>query len=77
MPVTTRTQYVCDRCGWDSEKTPHKKFDDFGHCNVQWDGITGGYSMDGSSGGATHKGKAWICLECTRAFLAFIKPEKS
>lgn len=72
MPVSTRTQWICDRCGWDSEKAEKAKFADFGETNLSWNGHTGGYSCMGDSGGSTHKGTAWLCLECTRAFLRFI-----
>lgn len=72
MAVTQRTQYVCDRCGWDSEKTPRQPRDDFGDLTVQWNGSIGGYSCMGDSAGTTLKDKAWLCLECTRDFLAFI-----
>lgn len=78
MAITTRTQYVCDRCGWDSEKSPRQRLDDFGHLNVQWNGVSGGYGWDGSSGGASIQDKAYLCLDCLRSFLKFMKmdPQK-
>lgn len=75
MPVKQRTQYICDRCGWDSEKNPHKFPHDFGDCTVSWQGHLGGYGLGGHVGGCEVKGKAWLCLQCTRAFLAFIKEQ--
>lgn len=75
MPVHTRTQYICDRCGWDSETARREVFDDFGHLYLSWNGSTGGYGWDGSCGGSSHQGKAYLCLQCTWEFLSFIKPE--
>ena len=65
---------VCDRCGSQFDKATFEHAPEYGEMNLQWSGHISGRTWQGDSAGIVHKGKAWLCLACTRDFLAFMKP---
>jgi len=62
----------CDRCGTTENTGDMTGRQEWGETDLTYSGHTGGMSWQGDSGGCGHKGKAWLCLACTRAFLAFM-----
>lgn len=69
----TITINVCDRCGSEHNQADYMKGNQWGQMNVGWRGDIGGRAYDGSAGGNTIEGKAWLCLPCTEGFLAFMQ----
>lgn len=72
----TVEKVCCDRCG--SEKdTRDTSGREWGYTEISYRGNTGGRDMWGNGAGSDHNGLLWICLSCTREFLAWLdKPKK-
>jgi hypothetical protein len=73
--VTTKTIIinVRDRCGHEQNMAEYSSGNEFGQLDVAWAGDIGGRGYDGAAGGVNLKGKAWLCLACTKAFQGFMK----
>jgi len=65
---------VCDRCGSTHDKAKLMDGNQWAQATVQWSGDVGGRTYDGTAAGCLIKGKAWLCMNCTEAFLVFMKP---
>lgn len=74
MSTITTVINVCDRCGSQHNAADYMKGNEWGHLSVAWSGDKGGRSYQGDAAGFNIKGKAWLCLPCTNAFEAFMKP---
>lgn len=75
MAKVTKTISVCtcDRCGKEGDTGETVGRNTWGELNVSWSGHTGGRTLDGALGGNSFKGEAWLCLDCTEAFLKFMR----
>lgn len=76
MAKTTSTVItaVCDRCKRQGDTSQDSGHGEWGELKVTYDGFIAGRTWQGDAGGVTHKGNAWLCLWCTRDFLAFLHP---
>ena len=63
---------VCDRCGSTEDTGTLEGRNVWGETYIKYSGHTGGRAYDGAGGGLSHRGDAWLCLECTQAFLNFM-----
>ena len=68
-----RVVVECDRCKTTENTGDMEGRDEWGETSLSWSGHTGGRCYDGSAGGCNHEGKGWLCLRCTRDFLAFMR----
>lgn len=73
MAQITTTINVCDRCGSQHDASKYMSGGEWGQLNLAWKGDKGGRTMQGDAGGINLSGKAWLCLKCTDAFLAFMR----
>lgn len=71
--VTVR-QVECDRCKGKDDTGQMEGRNAWGELNIAYKGHTGGRAYDGAAGGVNHQGKAWLCMHCTQAFFAFMRP---
>lgn len=71
MATETTVVNVCDRCGSRNNRDDYMKGNSWGQLTVTWSGDRGGRTYDGTAGGITLKGKAWLCESCTEEFLSF------
>lgn len=62
----------CDRCKSTEDTNESAGRNEFGETNLTYTGHTGGRTYAGDIGGSSHKGAAWLCLSCTRAFFDFM-----
>ena len=62
----------CDRCGDRHDKATFENSPEYGETTLQWSGHISGRTWQGDAAGVVHKGKAWLCIACTRAFLEFM-----
>lgn len=68
-----KIEATCDRCGAAGDTGAMEGRNQWGELNVSYTGHQGGRAWDGAAGGVNIKGKAWLCMACTDAFLAFMK----
>ena len=73
MPVATVIIKTCDRCG----QTFDESQSEYGQTSLTYTGYRGGRGPTGDSGGATHRGNMLLCLQCTLAFLEFVRERKA
>ena len=72
MKVTTE-KYTCDRCGYESSSHMDWRGGECGSANLKWNEQCGAMGVYGGSGGTSNSGEAWLCQECRKAFLSFMK----
>lgn len=70
--VTVET-VCCDRCGSEKDTRHSTNNKEWGHTVLSYTGNTGGRDMWGNAGGSDHTGNnIFLCLPCTREFLAWL-----
>ena len=68
-----RIEATCDRCGAVGDTGNTEGRQQWGELEVIYIGHQGGRAWDGCAAGNNIKGKAWLCMACTDAFLKFMK----
>lgn len=74
MARTTRQVFecVCDRCKKEGDTENEKGTQEFGGVTIKYNGHVSGRTWQGDAAGVVHKGEKWLCLDCTKAFVAFM-----
>lgn len=73
--VVQVVEAICDRCGAVGDTGYSDRTQQWGELYIDYKGGRG-YPFDGNLGGQNIKQSAWLCLNCTDAFLSFMRGGK-
>lgn len=64
---------ICDRCGAVGDTSTSSQRKEWGELYIEYRGERGSRAYDGTAAGQNIKGSAWLCMNCTNAFMSFME----
>ena len=64
---------TCDRCGQEGDTENERGAQEFGGMTIDYKGHISGRTWQGDAAGVVYKKQVWICLDCTKSFIEFMK----